>query len=227
MTIKKKASLVLAGMMILVGAFTGCQKEEVAPEVEPVATEVTEAVEPAESTEVTEEAAIEPEIEEISLSDWDGSWNNMGAYLDDEELQEAFAELAEREDSSAEEVKENYQKRRHVDFDGLIIEGNKATLLDGFEDDGGQLIEEVEYEYKETITVKHGNFDTQWYNFEATGDAEYKTLLMMPVHGEELLTHFHLRYGNDLDELLAMEDWYPTFVKPNSTYEQLYGEITE
>lgn len=85
----------------------------------------------------------------------------------------------------------------------------------------------MKYKYKEMVTAKHGNFDTEWYAFEAEEDGDYQVLLMMPVHGEEALTHFHLRHGNSVEELLAMEDWYPTFVKPNSTYDQLYEEITE
>lgn len=50
---------------------------------------------------------------------------------------------------------------------------------------------------------------------------------MMPVHGEEELIHFHMRYGSDENELLGMDNWYPTYVKPNSTLEQIADEIAE
>ena len=34
-------------------------------------------------------------------------------------------------------------------------------------------------------------------------------------------------YGDDKDELLAKEGWFPTFVKPSSTNDQISGEIAE
>ncbi len=50
---------------------------------------------------------------------------------------------------------------------------------------------------------------------------------MMPVHGEEELTHFHMRYGNSVDELMSKETWFPTFVAPSSTIDQIKDEIKE
>lgn len=211
---KSKRVLLLASiMMLLAVVFTGCQQNE---------DETPVKVEEPEDLEVVDE--IE---DEIHLSDWEGIWNNMGAYLEDEELEVAFEDLAEREELSVEEAKENYMEDRKVEFNGFIVEGNKAMFLDDFKENDGEVIEEAEYEYKETVIAKHGNFDTEWYSFESKGDGAYKYLLLMPVHGEEALTHFHLRYGDSVEELLELEDWYPTFVRPDSTYDQLYEEITE
>ena len=216
----KKRVLLLVGVMMFSVFFTGCQKAE-----ETNVGEVDKQV--VETEEITEVDEDENDEELIQLSEWEGTWNNIVAYLDDEELEEAFEELAERENMSVEETKSSYMEDRKVDFHGLVIEGDKATFLDGFKDKGGEKIVEIEYKYKEMAIAKHGNFDTEWYAFEAEEDGDYEFLLLMPVHGEEALTHFHLRYGNSIEELLAMEDWYPTFVKPNSTYDQLYEEITE
>lgn len=220
----KKLSLLLVAIMVFSMMLTGCQggDEAESGEVEAPAVEEQEVNE--ESPEVEEVEEVE---EEVQLSDWDGTWNNMGAYLDDEELEEAFVELGEREGMSPEEAKKEFAEGGKINFDGLVIQGDKVTLLDGPEDKGGQVIKELEYNYKDSITVKHGNFDTEWFAFESQDEGEYKNLLMMPVHGEEALTHFHLRYGEDLDEILADEEWYPVLVKPNSTYDQLYEEVTE
>lgn len=215
---KKSLSLLLVGVMGLSVLFTGCQKAE-----------DKEANKEASNVEVDEEKEEENNESEdaIKLADWEGIWNNMGTYLEDEELQGAFKDLAEKEDVSVEEAKSSYLKKRKADFDGLVIEEDKLIFLDGFKDKNGKEVEETEYKYKETRIVKHGNFDTEWHVFETNGEGKYKVLLMMPVHGEEALTHFHMRYGNDLEELLAMDDWYPTFVKPNSTYDQLYEEVLD
>lgn len=152
----------------------------------------------------------------------------MGAYLDDEQLQDAFKKLAEKEGVTAEEAKEKYVAKRKCDFNGMVFEGDTVTLLDGFQDKGGKAVSESKYEYVETYQVKHGNYDLEWHMFKAVDEkAQYPVLLLMGVHGEEALTHFHLRYGKDAAELLAMEGWYPTFVKPASTYDQLAQEITD
>ncbi|MDO5713311.1 MAG: ZinT/AdcA family metal-binding protein [Tissierellia bacterium] len=165
---------------------------------------------------------------EISMADWDGEWNNMGAYLDEEELQPAFEELAEKEGVDVAKAKADYVAKRQCDFDGLVIEGDKVTFLDGFKDKDGNSIGESEFEFVESKEVQHGASTLEWNIFKAkSDDAPYKVLLMMPVHGEEALTHFHMRYGDDADELLAKEGWYPTFVKPSSTMAQLTEEITE
>lgn len=164
---------------------------------------------------------------DVSMSDWEGTWNNMGAYLEREELQDAFKKLGEKDGKSADEAKAAYIEKRKCDFDGMVVKGDKVTLLDGFENENGKEIESVEYEFLETHKVKHGNHDLEWHAFKAKGDAKYPIMLMMPVHGEESLTHFHMRYGDDVKALLEKEGWYPTFVKPNTTNEQLVEEITE
>ena len=219
----KKLVLLVVGLMAFSLMLTGCggADEGNTGEGEEVAVEAEETAEEIKETEDIDEE------DTVQLSDWDGTWNNMGAYLDDEELEEAFVELGEREGMSPEEAKKEFAEGGKINFDGLVIQGDKVTLLDGPEDKGGQVIKELEYNYKDSITVKHGNFDTEWFAFESQDEGEYKNLLMMPVHGEEALTHFHLRYGEDLDEILADEEWYPVLVKPNSTYDQLYEEVTE
>ncbi|MDU5274045.1 MAG: zinc-binding protein, partial [Finegoldia magna] len=89
-------------------------------------------------------------------------------------------------------------------------------------------IAETEYKFVEKKAVKHGSHMLEWDVFEAVdSNAKYKVLLMMPIHGEEELTHFHMRYGNDKEELFAKEGWFPTFVKPNTTDKQIIGEIEE
>lgn len=220
---KRYLGLLLVGVMAFSLIFTGCQKTEEVDEVDSSEPIVAEEID----QENVETEAIDEDNDTVQLSDWDGTWNNMGAYLDDEELEQAFKDLGEREGMSAEEAKEEFAEGGKINFDGIVIEGNKVTLLDGFEDEGGQVLKELEFEYKDSKVVKHGNFDTEWFAFESGHDGEYKNLIMMPVHGEEALTHFHLRYGEDLDEILADEDWYPVLVRPNSTYDQLYEEVTE
>ena len=166
--VKKIVSMLMVIMVVAV-FFTGCQKNET-----PVSKEENEAGRGKDVQDVDNSHE-----EDVQLSDWDGTWNNMGAYLDDEELQDAFKELAEEENTTAEEAKKNYLEKRKSDFDGMVIEDNKVIFLDGFKDQGGKEIGKVEYEYKESHTVKHGNFDIEWHVFETQEDAEYKDMEMM------------------------------------------------
>lgn len=163
----------------------------------------------------------------VSMQDWEGAWNNMGAYLDEEELQTAFEQVAEKEGKSAEEVKKAYVEKRKCDFDGFVVRGEKVTLLDGFEDKDGNEMDSAEYRFVKSHKVQHGSHELEWHAFQAEGDAKYPVLLMMEVHGEENLVHFHMRYGDDIEALLAKDGWYPTFIKPGSTMDQLIEEITE
>ncbi|ERL11804.1 YodA lipocalin-like domain protein [Coriobacteriaceae bacterium BV3Ac1] len=164
----------------------------------------------------------------VSLSDWAGSWNGFSAYLSNPELDSTFKEVGERDKKSADEVKKDFSAKVKADFDGLKIEGDTVTFLDGFEDKGGKELTHAEYHFKEARKVEHGGHQLEWDIFEASDpQAEYPVLLMMPVHGEEEMVHFHMRYGKNADELMAAADWYPTFVKPNTTLEQVKGEIKE
>ena len=110
----------------------------------------------------------------------------------------------------------------------MKIEGNKITFTSKIPSENGDKIAETEYKFVEKKAVKHGSHMLEWDVFEAVdSNAKYKVLLMMPIHGEEELTHFHMRYGNDKEELFAKEGWFPTFVKPNTTDKQIIGEIEE
>lgn len=71
---------------------------------------------------------------EVSLADWEGEWNNMGGYLDKDEVQSAFKTLAEKEKVDEKEAKENYLKKRKCDFGGLEIKDNKIKFLKDFPD---------------------------------------------------------------------------------------------
>lgn len=208
----KKFLVLLASVMMFSVIFTGCQNEE------------KPATQEAEDTN-KDKVDVESDIKDLST--WKGTWNNMGAYLEDEEIQEAYTKLAEEEGITAEEAKKAYLEKRHADFDGLIVEDNKVTYLDGFKDKDGKEIAQVEYAYKETKKVPRGDSELTWHVFESEEEGAYKVLLMMEMDDEDALTHFHMRYGKDLDEVLAKEKWFPTFIATDSTHEQLYEEIAE
>lgn len=166
------------------------------------------------------------EEEKVSLEDWKGVWNSIEGYYDDPEVKEALTKVGEPENKTFEEVKKEKVAESHVDWLGLKIEGNTITFLDNFADRDGKEIETVEYEYVETKVVgEESDEHSQWMVFKAKGEAIHPLLVMMPVHGEDEITHFHIRYGEKVDEILAMQEWWPVMAKSTSTLEQVLEEV--
>lgn len=172
-------------------------------------------------------ATEEKKDAKVSLKDWEGTWNSITAYFDKDEYKDAFEKLGKKDNKTADEAKKELTKKRKANFNGLVISGDTISFLDNFASENGKEMAKLKYTYVESHKVKHGNHELAWHVFETKDSQEYKYLLMMPIHGEEELTHFHMRYGKDVKELLAMEDWYPTFIKPTSTVEQISEEIAE
>lgn len=223
---KNNKKIALTALLSLGLILAACQKDA----ADTKTTENAQAESQVEETAKEEAPAEEDqsEDEKASMADWEGEWNDMGGYLEKAEIQEAFKSLAEKENTDEASAKEAYLKKRKCDFGGLEIDGDHVKFLKEFPDAKGEVIGEADYTYKEKIEVEHGGHKLEWDVFEAKSeDAPYKVLLMMPIHGEESLTHFHMRYGDDKDSLLKEEGWYPTFVKPSSTDAQIIDEITE
>ena len=221
---KNNKKIALTALLSLGLILAACQKDapkEDAKEESKAETQV--------ETQVEESAKEEEKAQdEATIADWEGKWNDMGGYLEKAEIQEAFKTLAEKENTDEASAKEAYLKKRKCDFGGLEIAGDHVKFLKEFPDANGEVIGEADYTFKEKIEVEHGGHKLEWDIFEANSDnAPYKVLMMMPIHGEESLTHFHMRYGDDKEALLKEEGWYPTFVKPSSTDQQIIDEITE
>lgn len=213
---KKTATLITTGalVMALSPLLAGCSGTPAAPA----------GSEPAGSAS----ASMEPAAHEVSLADWEGTWNGFSGYLDNPEVSVAFDEVAERDGKSADEVKKDFSDKVTCDFAGIVFKGDTVELLDGFASEGGASLGSAAYTFKESRTVEHAGHTLEWDIFTSDDpNAPYPVLLLMPVHGEEELVHFHMRYGSDVEELMSREGWYPTFVKPNSTIEQIKGEITD
>ena len=183
----------------------------------------------SQETMASQPAAMdEASAAKTTLAGWKGTWNDFSSYLDKDEVADAYDEAAKMNKTTAEDVKAELKEKRSCEFHGLKIEGDTVSFLDGFESEGGTEIAKATYECVDSKKVMHGGHELEWDVFKAKeADAKYPVLLMMPVHGEEELTHFHMRYGNDVDELMGKDDWYPTFVAPSSTIDQIKDEIKE
>lgn len=164
-----------------------------------------------------------------SIADWEGLWNSLDTYLDDEGLAEAYATLAERDGGTAEEVQESFQTRYQSDIISLKIEGDTVTFysaVQGAEASDADKIAEATYTYVAEMPTEMG---FSFHQFAADGESEYPVLLLIEVGEDvpgETMRHFHFRYGSDVDELFAIEGWYPTMVKSDSAIELISNDFT-
>lgn len=169
------------------------------------------------SAKVNEEKA-----QDVSLSDWSGEWNSIANYIDDEGLKGAYEEVSKRDNITEEQAKKNFSDHVAIDFGAIKVDDESITF---FSKPGGEEIEKANFKYVNKHPMEHGGKTLYWYEFSS--DGKYSTILMMPVHGEDHMPHFHLRVGKTAEEMLAKDDWYPTFVSPTVTIDQVYEEVAE
>lgn len=180
------------------------------------ATEATSsATATSSAAEEGEESIVESE-KKSTLADWEGEWESISAYFDDPEVKKGMEEHAKEEGETYEEARAEFDEDRGTDFAGIVIDGDTVAFVDKLEDLGSDSAKGVKYEQVKAYDVKTKEFEFTWFIYEAQGDAPYKYLALMPVHGEEHLVHFHMRYGNDIDEMLQKDDWFPVIIKKGS-----------
>ncbi|OLR65044.1 ZinT/AdcA family metal-binding protein [Peptoniphilus porci] len=167
-------------------------------------------------------AKTEEKSQDVALSDWSGEWNNIANFIDDDALKGAYDEVAKRDNITAEQAKQNFADRTAVDFGAIKVDDDSITF---FSKPGGEELEKANFKYVDKHPMEHGGKTLYWYEFSS--DGKYPTILMMPVHGEEHMPHFHLRVGESTEEMLAKDNWYPTFVSPTVTIDQVYEEVAE
>ena len=167
---------------------------------------------------------------DVSLANWAGRWNNFASYFENEGVQEAYAKKAEtdEEGKTAEEIKDNYinGETYKCDIPAMVIEGDEIAFYDASLTDDAEPTAKAAYAFMGM--VKDAN-DREFAHFEAVGDAPYKAFLLLPAEADipgETMMHFHFRYGDDAESLLAKDGWYATMTAADSTDALIVGHMT-
>lgn len=220
----KKRLSILVAIIAMLAVLAGCNSPTETPAPESTGSENNSATvnpEPAEP----EPNVSEPAPVEISFSTWNGSWNCIVDYLDDPALDGAYAEVAAREEVDPSVIKERFKTRYATDLVAFTIEGDTLTLygktIDGTPNEA-DIISTNTYSF-----VAQFEENSTWNHFQANeADAPYPVLMMIEPgrDSETSVYHTHYRYGNDAQELLALEG-YPTMVAADSTIEEIYEMI--
>lgn len=226
---KRKFLLLMLTLSLAGFAFTGCTKGQEKGASQPKQTEdVKEQKEEKveEKEEVKENKEEKKDKEEVSLSSWEEVhpvWESITNFYSKDYLKQAAEKKAKEKGKKAEEILKEHEEGAHTEVAAIEFSGNKITL----KDKTGKELASSEYKYVKTIGkgVEHGEFAI----FEATGDVkeEFKAIALMEPHGGEGdITHFHARFAKSVDDkALEDKDWWPVYVDPASTQEQVINEI--
>ena len=161
------------------------------------------------------------EVQDRSLSDWEGSWQSAYPFALDGTLDDAFAVMAEEGEMTADEYKTYYQKGYKTDITNIDIAGDHIT----FTYENGKKAG-TDYKY---IGYYIQNWSTgtkaAMYRFEAvdrTSGApiyiEFNDHMIESAAAE----HFHIRMSNEsFDAIVDPENSWPTFFPADMTGEEL------
>lgn len=169
------------------------------------------------------QATVSAQDAQVSLQDWDGTWINMVSFYDHEDLKEIVEHLAEEHKLSVEDFIKHEQEES-VPFVQVVVDGEKSTISFVFEK-GKDATEAYVYEFVKSHEVAHGGSSMFWHEFKTDAEVDTPVILLMEIHGEENMAHFHLRAGKDTQTLLDAEDWYPTFVGENMPTTMIAEEL--
>ena len=161
------------------------------------------------------------EVQDRSLSDWEGSWQSAYPFALDGTLDDAFAAMAEEGEMTADEYKTYYQKGYKTNITNIDIEGDHIAFT---YEDGKKVGSDYKY-----IGYYIQNWSTgtkaAMYRFEAVDRIsgapiciEFNDHMIESAAPE----HFHIRMSNEsFDAIVDPEKSWPTFFPADMTGEDL------
>ncbi|MBA2781072.1 metal-binding protein ZinT [Billgrantia kenyensis] len=164
------------------------------------------------------------QIEDRSLSDWEGDWQSVYPYLQDGTLDEVFAHKAEQSDErTAEEYKEYYETGYRTDVDRIVIEGDSVTFYEDDQEKTGQYV----YDGYEILTYDAGNRGVRFILEREEGDEEMPQYIQFSDHAifPTDAHHFHLYWGDDREALLEELTNWPTYYPSHLDAEGIVQEM--
>ncbi|SER77748.1 ZinT/AdcA family metal-binding protein [Corynebacterium cystitidis] len=193
---------------------------------EETVTTTTAADDTASSESETKSDSDSDTQSKATLADWEGEWVSLGALAKTDEMKPFAEEAAKEHGESVEEVLEEVDEARKTDFAGMVIDADHIAFFDTIEEvSGGSAEDGYKYTFSESIEDEHDGNTFTWFVFEGDEGAPHKYVLLMPLHGEETLAHYHMRYGDSVDEAMNADDhWYPTFIAPGEGSDEQIAE---
>ena len=168
------------------------------------------------------------DVQDRTLSDWDGDWQSVYPYLQGGVLDEVMEKKAESGEKTAEEYKEYYENGYKTDVSQITIDAENNTMC--FVKNG--VASKATYEYKgyQIYDYESGSRGVRYF-FEATsGDADAPKYVQFSDHGiaPGKAEHFHIYAGNDGFDALSeeMENW-PTYYPADMSGKEIAEDMLE
>lgn len=151
------------------------------------------------------------QVEDRTLSDWEGAWQSVYPYLMDGTLDAFIEHKAAHGDLSAAEYREYYETGYRTDVDRIVISDQTVT----FHDEDGAVTGRYEGDGYEILTYDAGNRGVRYIFEKIGGDEAAPGFIQFSDHriAPEPADHFHLYWGDDraalLEELTNWPTYYP------------------
>ena len=166
------------------------------------------------------------DVQERSLSDWNGDWQSVYPYVLDGTLDPVMEKKAESGNKTAEEYKKSYTASYETDIENISIDDNTITYTrkDGTStatyDSRGFYIREKD----------DGSKQVRYKYQKVSGDADAPTYIVFSDHNISSAEpeHFHLYFGEDgFDKLVEEGTHFPTFYPASLTGDEIADEMLE
>ena len=168
------------------------------------------------------------DVQDRTLSDWDGDWQSVYPYLQDGVLDEVMERKAESGSKTAEEYRAYYETGYKTDVSQITIDAENNTMC--FVKNG--VAAKATYEYKgyQIYDYASGSRGVRYF-FEATsGDADAPKYVQFSDHGigPGKAEHFHIYSGNDGFDALSQEmDNWPTYYPAGMNGNEIKEDMLE
>ena len=168
------------------------------------------------------------DVQDRSLSDWDGDWQSVYPYLQDGILDEVMERKAENGSKTKEEYRAYYETGYQTDVSQITIDAENNTIR--FVRDG--IAAKAAYAYKgyQIYDYASGSRGVRYF-FEATdGDADAPKYVQFSDHGINpgKAEHFHIYFGNDGFDALSQEmDSWPTYYPMDMSSNDIKEDMLE
>lgn len=150
------------------------------------------------------------QIEDRSLSDWEGDWQSVYPYLMDGTLDPVMARKAEEGDKTAPQYRTYYETGYATDVDRIVIDGKSVTFHPRNE-------AAIEGRYArdgyEVLTYEAGNRGVRFIFEKISGDETAPEFIQFSDHriAPAESDHYHLYWGDDRAAMLKEVTNWPTY----------------
>ena len=150
------------------------------------------------------------QVQERSLSDWEGDWQSVYPYLLDGTLDEVFEHKAEQKgDKTFEEYKAYYETGYKTNTERIVIKGNNVT----FYENGKAYTGEYLPDGYEILNYEAGNRGVRYVFKLIEPTDKLPQYIQFSDHNisPTKADHFHLYWGDDREALLKELTNWPTY----------------